>query len=216
MKAKEEVMTLNDVLSEFVAQYDRPTRKALLVWIGRYPQYERELIEFVAAWAEQEILPPARELSSEDEKRIINRAMSHVQNVIYNQSENRKGSRIKGTQFATLVDEGKNVGFSARELAKACDLDLALLTKLNNRQIDPQSIPPSVAARFAQVLKRPVELIAAFFLRAPQTISGRSFLARGKPQATVRQKFSEAIRSSSLAPEAKARWLQEIAKIDGG
>ena len=141
MKAKEEVMTLNDVLSEFVAQYDRPTREALLVWIGRYPQYERELIEFVAAWAEQEILPPAHELSSEDEKRIVNRAMSHVQNVIYNQSENRKGSRIKGTQFATLVDEGKNVGFSARELAKACDLDLALLTKLNNRQIDPTVDP---------------------------------------------------------------------------
>ena len=163
MKAKEEVMTLNDILNEFVAQYDRPTREALLVWIGRYPQYERELIEFVAAWAEQEIFPPARELSSEDEKKIVNRAMSHVQNVIYNQSENRKALRIKGTQFATLVDEGKNLGLSARELAEACDLDLALLTKLNNRQIEPKSIPSSVAARFAQVLKRPVELICSVF-----------------------------------------------------
>jgi len=215
MKAKEELMTLGDVFNEFVAQHDRPTREALVAWIGRYPQYERELIEFVAVWAEQEMLPPARELSTEDEKRVVNRAMSHVQNVIYSQSENRKGSGAKATQFATLIDEGKNVGFSARELAKACDLDLALLTKLNNRQIDPQSIPPSVAARFAQVLKRPVELIAAFFLRAPQTISGRSFLARGKPEATARQKFSDAIRSSSLAPEDKALWLRETAKIDG-
>ena len=75
--------TLDDVLNEFVAEYERPTCEALEVWIGRYPQFQRELIDFVAAWAEQILLPEAPKFTADEEERIVDRVMSHALNVSF-------------------------------------------------------------------------------------------------------------------------------------
>jgi hypothetical protein len=70
--------TLDDVLNEFVAEQESPTGEALEIWVDRYPQFRQELVEFAAAWAELTILPKSAELTAEQEKRIADRAMSHI------------------------------------------------------------------------------------------------------------------------------------------
>ncbi len=64
-KQNEKAPTLDDVLNEFVAEYERPTSEALEAWVGRYPQFRRELVDFVAAWAEQTMLPESPDAKGE-------------------------------------------------------------------------------------------------------------------------------------------------------
>ena len=89
--------TLDEVLNEFVAEYEKPTAEALEKWVGLYPQFRRELIDFAAAWAEQIALPPAQELIAEEEGGIVERAMSHVQNVVFSRGQ-RTAPREAGDQ----------------------------------------------------------------------------------------------------------------------
>jgi len=83
MIRNEKTATLDDVLNELVAEYERPTSEALDTWAERYPQFRRELIDFVAAWAEQMVLPEAPELTADEEERIVDRVMSHALNVSF-------------------------------------------------------------------------------------------------------------------------------------
>lgn len=79
--------TINDVLNEFVAAHEGPTVETLESWAARYPQFRNELIDFAASWAAQLVLPPSSELTAEEEKLLVDRAMSHVQNVVFTRNE---------------------------------------------------------------------------------------------------------------------------------
>lgn len=207
--------TLNDVLNEFVAAYEKPTAEALESWAVRYPQFRNELVDFAASWAAQLVLPPAQELSAEEEKLLVDRAMSHVQNVAYKRSETG-AAQTEDRSINSLTVEAKREGMNAQEFAKACGLDLALVTKLNNRQIRPQSIPARLVSHIARLLSATVDAVSAYLTAPPQALAGRSFLARGKPQSAEQQSFADAVRASSLSEPEKARWLDEAAGLDEG
>lgn len=215
MMTNHEKPTLDDVLNEFVAEYEVPTAEALEVWAARYPQFRRELIDFAAAWAEQLVLPPALELNAEQEKLLFDRAMSHVQNVVF------KRDRTEATQSETrpitsLTREAQRVGMTAQDFAKACGLDLALVTKLNRRQIKLRSIPARLLSHIARLLETTIETVREYLAQQPQVLAGRAFLARGKPQSAGQQSFADAVRASSLSDAEKLRWLDEAAGLDEG
>lgn len=214
MMNHEQIPTLEDVLNEFVAEYDQPTAAALKTWATRYPQFRRELVEFAAAWAEQQALPPAPELSAEQEKSLVDRAMSHVLNVAFSRDEQAQGLEANDPPVTSLTGEARQAGFSAQELAKECGLDLALISKLNNRQIRPGSIPPRLISQLGTLLRRPAAIIAAFFASPPQISAGRAFLSRSKPQSKEQQSFADAVRASSLSATEKERWLEEAAGLE--
>lgn len=213
MMTQKQNPTLDDVLNEFVAAYERPTAEALENWALRYPQFRKELVDFAAAWAEQLVLPPAPELSAEQEKLLADRAMSHVQNVVFKRAQ-RETTQAEHRAIASLIGEAKHAGMSGQEFAKACGLDLALITKLNNRQIKPRSIPVRLVTHIARLLERTVEAVSEYLALPPQALAGRAFLARGKPQSSGQQSFADAVRTSSLSDAEKARWLDEAAGLD--
>lgn len=213
MQNKEKA-TLDEVLNEFVAEYEKPTVEALEKWAGLYPQFRRELVNFAAAWAEQIALPPAQELTAEEEGRLVERAMSHVQNVAFSRGQ-RTGPREAGDRpIGSLTGEAKKAGMSAQEFAKACGLDLVLITKLNGRQIMPVSIPSRLVSHIARLLGRSVEAVVEFLSRPPQALAGKAFLSRKKPQSPRQQSFADAVRASSLSDAEKARWLDEAAHLE--
>src|SRR5690348_1023428 len=107
MMANERILILDDVLNEFVAEHEQPTADALEAWVGRYPQFRRELIDFAAAWAEQMVLAPASELSSEVEKRIVDRAMSHALNVSFSRDEQAQSDPSNEGAIKSLTAEAK-------------------------------------------------------------------------------------------------------------
>lgn len=205
--------TLDDVLNEFVAAYEKPTAEALESWAARYPQFRNELVDFAAFWAAQIVLPPAPELSAEEEKLLVNRAMSHVQNVVFKR-EQSEATPAEDRAISSLTGEAKQAGMNAQEFAKACGLDLVLVTKLNNRQIKPRSIPMRLISHIARLLVTTGEAVSAYLALPPQALAGRAFLARGKPRSAEQQGFADAVRASSLSDADKARWLDEAAGLD--
>jgi len=207
--------TLDDVLNEFVAEYEKPTAEALESWAARYPQFRNELIDFAVSWTEQLVLPPAPELSAEEEKLLVDRAMSHVQNVVYKRDE-ASAAQTEARSISSLTGEAKRAGMNAQEFAKACGLDLVLVTKLNNRQIRPLSIPARLVGQIARLVGASVDGVSAYLAGPPQPLAGRSFLARGKPQSAEQHSFADAVRASSLSEAEKARWLDEAAGLDEG
>ncbi|MCP5366743.1 MAG: hypothetical protein H6907_10060 [Hyphomicrobiales bacterium] len=209
-------MTLDDVLNEFVAENDRPTAQSLEEWAGRYPQYRRELVDFAAAWAEQLVLPAAPELGPEAEKALIDRTMSHVLNVAYEHNEQEQGESQSDDPIDSLTGQAQRAGMDALEFAKSCGLDLALISKLNSRQIEPRTIPARLIRHIARLLGKAVSAVTAYLALPPQALAGRAFLARGKPAGAGRQNFADAVRSSSLSEAEKARWLNEGADEEEG
>ena len=208
VKNKEET-TLDDALNTFVAENDRPTAENLKVWVELYPQYRRELVDFAIVWAEQLVLPPASVMGPEAEKVQIDRAMSHVLNVAYNQKQQRQEHVGSEDPITSLTSERQRVDISVQELARACGLDLALVSKLNNRQINPETIPLELFNRLGKILRKSPTAIRAYLEMPTQNAMNISFLARGKPIGAVQQSFADAVRASSLSEKEKARWLYE-------
>jgi hypothetical protein len=215
MMTQNEKPTLDDVLNEFVAAYEEPTAEALESWAARYPQYRDELIDFSASWAEQLVLPDAPELSAEEEKLLVDRAMSHVQNVTFKRDQNA-AKQSESRSIASLTGEAKRAGMDVQEFAKACGLDVALVSKLNSRQIRPGSIPAGLVSHIARLLGASIDAVGAYLALPPQALAGRAYLSRGKPQSGQQQSFADAVRGSSLSDAEKARWLDEAAGLDEG
>lgn len=209
-------MTLNDVLNEFVAENHQPMAEALDEWVRRYPQYRWDLIDFAAAWAEQLVLPPEPELGPEVEKTLIDRAMSYVLNLAYDRDEHTKRLAESHDPVVSLTGEALRVGMNAQDFAKACGLDLVLIGKLNNRQIQPQTIPSQLVNNIGRLLLKPAAAITAYLALAPRAIAGKAFHARVKPASAGQQNFADAVRASSLSEGQKKRWLNKAAGEEEG
>ena len=201
--------TLDDALNTYVEKNDRPTAENLKEWVKRYPQFREDLIEFAAAWAEELVLPAVAEISTEAEKVLVDRAMSHVLNVAYSRDVEALEQTTSDDRVRSLTQDGQRAGIKPSQLAKACALDLGLLSKLNNRQIQPWTIPTELIRLLAEHLNKTIAVLMIYFAGPPQATAGKAYLSRGKPTGTGQQSFAEAVRQSSLSDEEKARWLNE-------
>ena len=201
--------TLDDALNTFVQENDRPTAGNLQEWVERYPQFRKDLIDFAAAWAEQLVLPAAEEIGAETEKLLVDRAMSHVHNVAYSRDVEMLRDTTTDDPVRSLTGDAERAGTKPAELARACRLDLGLLSKLNSRQIQPWTIPAELIRMLAEQMNKSVPAVMIFFAGSPRAAVGKAYLSRGKPTGTVQQSFAEAVRQSSLSEEEKARWLSE-------
>ena len=207
-------IALDDVLNEFVMDNDRPTAEVLEKCVHRYPEYRRELVDFAATWAEQLVLPRADELGAEVEKSLIDRTMSHVLNLVYEQEHQVAEPSETNHTIDSLIGSAQHLGMSAQEFAKSCGLDLLLISKLNNRQIRPQTIPVRLIRHIGRLLQAPWEAVSEYIALPPKSLTGKAYLARGKPESTGQQDFADAIRASSLTEPEKARWIDEAARGD--
>ncbi|WP_425410075.1 hypothetical protein [Hyphococcus sp.] len=203
---------LANALDEFVAENERPTAENLATLIKRYPQHEKELIEFAASWAQQLLLPPEDELGPETEKSLIDRTMSHMLNIAYQNEKSGLAGVQQEQPIQSLTDEARRLGMNAKDLAASCDLDVLLVTKLNSRQIDPLTIPVLLIQNLGDRLSRSFETIASYLQLPQAAVSKKAFLSRSKPSRVEQQSFPDAIRASSLPGPDKERWLAEASK----
>ena len=201
--------TLDDALNTFITENERPTLENLQGWVKRYPQFRRDLVEFAAAWAEQLVLPQGPEIGPEAEKVMVDRAMSHVLNAAYSRDVQAQEQAANDEPIVNLIGEAQRAGMNVQQFAEACDLDLALMSKLNNRQFEPESIPLELTRRVGQLLQRPSAIIAAHLAKPPQAVTSKAFLSHGKPKSAALQSFADAVRESSLPDKKKAHWLNE-------
>ena len=224
MNSRPEAVVLDDVLNEIVLAFERPSRDALVSIIRRYPEFERDIVEFFATWAEQLLLPESRALSAEEEATIVNRAMSHVQNVVYERDTSKSSPPSVATAAAiahtvvsappvtSLVGASKKVGLEIGEFERRCGLDQSLLAKLERKVIEFASIPDRLIRKIAELLHVPASAVSAF-LDSPTTeqlMNARAFLLKGRLRPPQKETFAKAVERSALSEELKKRWLDEV------
>lgn len=227
MTARPDTATLDDVLTEVIATCEHPTREALLAIVHRYPEHERALVDFFTTWTEQEILPASPAPSKEREDAIVNRAMSHVQNLLYAREKagsfrpvEHSRSAADGPQFSpgspqitSIFAQARKVGMSPHDLELACDLDAGILAKLERRIIEFSSIPRRLIEMLANRISTAVEAVVNFLDSADNIVESRSFLSKGKLRSSQKETFAAAIERSTLSDQQKERWRAEIAAM---
>ena len=146
--------------------------------------------------------------------------MSHVLNVAYSRDVEMLEQTTSDDPVRSLTEDAQRAGTKPAQLAKACGLDLGLLSKLNSRQIQPWTIPAELIGMLVEQLNKSVAALMIFFAGSPRAAAGKAYLSRGKPTGTAQQSFAEAVRQSSLSDEEKARWLndgtvEEVGRMEG-
>lgn len=179
-----------------------------------YPQYADALTEFAIELAidslmhrsdEEDVPADADAISS-----VVSRVMSQFENQLYERRQARAAT--PPARAATASVENPFVALDRqgfRALVSQLDVNNAFLSKLRDRTIEPISIPTAYCLHLAQEMDEDAEAMAAH-LYAPQesVAAGRQlYKADGKPAATARQSFEEAVKTSGLSKEQQRRLL---------
>lgn len=200
-----------DVLDLFAGDGEVPSRERLQEFIAKYPQFQRELVDYALARAEEEALPEPAPLSQEAEARIASRTLSFVSSQLFEREQAAVPAVAATTEpraEQSLSQLARAASLNLGTLAGACRLDAAIVSKLNSRQISYSTIPARLVRMLAERLGVAAEVVASCFDGPPQLATGRAFLARGKPEAGAQQAFADAVESSSVSPEDKAFWRE--------
>ncbi len=179
-----------------------------------YPKYADALTEFAIELAidslmhrsdEEDVPADADAISS-----VVSRVMSQFENQLYERRQARAATPPARAATASVENPFAALdrqGF--RSLASKLDVNNAFLSKLRDRTIEPISIPKAYCRHLAEEMDQDAEAMIAH-LYAPQewVAAGRQlYKAEGKPTATARQSFEEAVKTSGLSEEQQRRVL---------
>ena len=196
---------LEDILDAYVDSGGGPN-SPLDEWIRRYPEFERELIDFAASWILMKWLPPEPGTEQVDEETLVLRGMSVVQNLLHRHSaESAPGSVAP---FESLVAEGRERGFEPRQLAHAVGLGDSLLRKLDRRLIAYASIPQELISRLAQVVQREATSITAYLQQEPILGATTEHRSERAPKLMALEDFFDAVRADpTISREYAEHWF---------
>ena len=183
---------LEDVLDAYVASGVGPN-SPLEEWTRRYPEFEREIVEFAASWSLMTWLPPAPNVEEVTEETLVLRGMSVVQNVLHRQSAESSPDSV--APFESLVVEGQERGFEPRRLAHAVGLGDSLLRKLDRRLIAFATIPQELIYGLAQVMGREASTITAYLQQEPTLAARTEHRSEQAPKLMAQEDFFDAVRS---------------------
>jgi hypothetical protein len=179
-----------------------------------YPKYADALTEFAIELAidslmhrsDEEDVPADADAISD----VVSRVMSQFENQLFERRQARAATPPARAATASVENPFAALdrqGF--RSLVSQLDVNSAFLSKLRDRTIEPISIPKTYCRHLAQEMDEDAEAMVAH-LYAPQesVAAGRQlYKAEGKPAATARQSFEEAVKTSGLSEEQQRRLL---------
>jgi hypothetical protein len=179
-----------------------------------YPKYADTLTEFAIELAidslmhrsDEEDVPADADAISD----VVSRVMSQFENQLFERRQARAATPPARAATASVENPFAALdrqGF--RSLVSQLDVNSAFLSKLRDRTIEPISIPKAYCRHLAQEMDEDAEAMVAH-LYAPQesVAAGRQlYKAEGKPAATARQSFEEAVKTSGLSEEQQRRLL---------
>jgi len=179
-----------------------------------YPQHADALTEFAIELAidslmlrsDEEDVPADADAISD----VVSRVMSQFENQLYERRQARAATPPARAATASVENPFAALdrqGF--RALVSQLDVNSVFLSKLRDRTIEPISIPKAYCRHLAQEMDEDTEAMVAH-LYAPQesVAAGRQlYKAEGKPVATARQSFEEAVKTSGLSEEQQLRLL---------
>jgi len=180
----------------------------------RYPQYADALTEFAIELAIDSLMHRSDEedapADADTISDVVSRVMSQFENQLYERRQARAATPPARAATASVENPFAALdrqGF--RALVSQLDVNSAFLSKLRDRTIEPISISKAYCRHLAQEMDEDADAMAAH-LYAPQesVAAGRQlYKAEGKPAATARQSFEEAVKTSGLSEEQQRKLL---------
>lgn len=198
--------SLENVLNDYMVSEPVPNHASLKEWIKRYPQYKKELTDFVVSWSLMNELPADTAAKAVDQDTLVLRAISIAENHLHalRAQSNKAGRSIKG-----LLVEGKRLGFSIHAFANYCELSAAIVRKLDQRLISYSSIPQAAIEKLADAIKNSPAVISEY-LKGPMKLApDNRYSSKGAPKLpTEPEDFFNAIRSDPTMNEQwRSYWL---------
>ncbi len=196
--------TLDDVLQQLIASGAAPTAEHVREWIKRYPQFSREIIAVATTWIEVDNAPPGDPIEASDIDRVVNRTMSRIQSLLFEEEVAAKTAEIR--DFVAVI---KAAGHDLDSFERAIDVDRSILTCLIERLIQPTTIPGRLITRMAEILRLSIDAVQNYLAGPPKSQAAH----RAKQKPVIQQvSFAEAVRGSTLPEQDKMRWLAEISQ----
>ena len=205
---------LEDVLDALVAADKAPGPVVLDRWLQEYPQFERELVDFMASWAlmnSAASMTADREEQTDEEvkadERLMLRGLSIVQNLLHEKSQ-RAGTEPR---LDSLIGAAKAAGLSLQDLAREAHLGEAVVRKLDRRLIRFASIPRQAIGAVADAVRCHAQTVAQY-LQQPATFAAVAhYRADRAPQLAEPEDFNIAIeKDPTITPEDRRRWLDAL------
>jgi hypothetical protein len=197
--------SLEDVLHEMALTSERPDAKVVGDYLRRYPQYAEEITDFAAELASLAIAADVHnpiEPSTTGTSPAISRALSELHNRLYEVKQEQAVREAQVPDLFAPLDPGQ-----FRTLASELGVNAFFLSKVRDRTLEPETIPLGFRMEMANAMKVSEPVVAAY-LAAQATIPERmSFLSEQKPEASRRQSFIDAVKSSKLTEEQQRRLL---------
>jgi hypothetical protein len=208
---------VNDVLMEFLAEYETLGEEALRRYVEKYPELA-ETLQRRAGLLRMFAKLPETELTAEQEQKLDLRAASVVQNLIFEvkqQSHETGGPvgealpdpKVGQVQITSLLDRLTAIGETFQSVAKKLRLSDLIVEKLDKRRIRPESVPRHLYERLAEILSTTFEEIYSYAMRPPLA-SGGHYKAASAPAVENQPEFSELVKwDPDMSETDKNYWL---------
>ena len=185
--------SLEDVLTDFATLAGAPETR-LDAFILRFPEFENELMEL------------AEELTLNTEGQVV-----ECTSVDARQAAESRSSlatievRISGCSMAPASVVDPFAGHTLKTVAAAFDCSVLFLARLRDRVIRSDDLSAGFVAALARALATSAENVAAYLALPSRIPANASFKSDGKPEATGKQGFMDALETSQLSEEQKRR-----------
>lgn len=211
--AREQEEALLRITARYVAEEQAGQQPHLSDYLARYPQYASAIADFVAYYHAVEMYVPAG-MDADDSLTSISRDVLR-----------RVHARVlqQPAQHVNLLLLANGRTLTRAELADKLNLSLDIMIQLEQRMIEPATIPYELYKRLAMALRQPVSAIQDYFRVDDQSRQGVGNRAKLHlwvaeeqayyPGTMQRQSFRQALETSLLiSAEQAADWEATLAR----
>lgn len=156
------------ITAQYVEQVQAGWKPSLGDYLVRYPAYIDALVDFVAYYHAFEEHSMQKIDGIEALSEVSQRALERAWDYISHYEDNRP------YQLPTLLMARDNLCISLTSLARELDLSVDIVMQLEQREIDPASIPLELSMRLSQVIQQPLYLIQAYLVNSQQQFSHKN------------------------------------------
>lgn len=189
-----------ELFTELAALPHPPEGAVLRAWLADFPQYRKEIIDFVTAWAAKETTRFDAEPGEEEILLVGNRAMSALQDKL--------AAWDNPAPVADLTTEIAAAGHDEVSFEAAVGIDRLILSGLVGGSVKLASIPAKLVSNIAAALRRNADQVRAILRESQKRRPLVAYKAKGKP-VPREVDFKELVAHSELEEADKARWRAE-------
>jgi hypothetical protein len=195
----------DEVLFAFHRECTSPTVDQIVDWTQRYPEFADDIrahAGIMRDWAADE-----SEAEEAVDELMMNRARSRALNAIYN-AQTAEQAEARSAQDTTFDQLLSSAGLDTRQLSRAIDVGRDVLSDLFRGRMCPPVGPRLVKALLDKLHASQAQFERALAYSQAHPSMGH---ARASQQPTVVQcSYEDSIRRSSMSPERKSYWLEEV------